>query len=724
MKTKPFFVSSEPIHIKDYQIHLPPLGEGSYGRVYRATYRGISDRALKIFRPGTVDLSTMARELEKLSSVAEHHGIVTLHDFDLLTDPPYYAMGLHADQNPDGTWETRTLDRLCGHVDHREGWRLLREVADALAYLHRNHIIHCDVKPTNILLTDETPFRVKICDFGQSRGNALEGFQPAGTPLYASPEQLRQPRNSADGRGFRWDVYSFGVVAYKLLTGQLPRLRDLASGERKSFDPEATISESSLEATLAESKNVDGERIASLTEAEPDIKWPPGLYVPHGHKELIERCLELNPSDRFADMREVFSAMQENDQQRVVRRARRLNALFATLLVVAIWATGFALIQARRAHEASASANKNREQAEELVFFVVNKLNREELSGPSLDELYDHIADNAETYLANLPKTRRSSTLLRISANTASLRGRQALESGELGLALEKFQNAYEIRSNLAESEADLPELGWLASNDLMEIGEVHSARGDHKAALAAFEKALEWRSKDVDLKKPQTLPQLRRVIETLLAIAKVEEAKGEIGKSIARHEEAIALQQVTAQSLASGGDLAVTRELLPLLSGLGRLLFSQGDLDKAETRFNELLETATLLRREVSPDAWRATVACGDALHALGDIETARSDPGAALMLYREEVRMREEILAERPYDSDAKIALAEAYSSLARSLDVTQPAQRSVALYHLEQAVSQLGSLPPDRKAETAIQNRMLTFHDRISEILEMEE
>ncbi len=716
---------TDEFHIKDYQIHLPPLGEGAYGRVYRATYRGISERALKIFRPGAVDLSTMARELEKLSSVAEHHGIVTLHDFDLLTDPPYYAMGLHADQNPDGTWETRTLERLCGHVDHREAWRLLKEIADALAYLHRNHIIHCDVKPSNILLTDETPFRVKICDFGQSRGDALEGFQPAGTPLYASPEQLRHPRDSADGKGFRWDVYSFGVVAYKLLTGELPRLKGLVDTERKSYDPEATIAETSLESTLAESKNFDGERIARLTEAEPEIKWPAGLHIPHDRKELIERCLELDPADRFADMREVFSAMQDSDQHRVVRRARRLNALFATLLVVAIWATGFALIQARRAHDASKEAMKNREQAEELVFFIVNKLNREELSGPSLDELYDHIADNAETYLAtNVPKTRRSATLLRISANTASLRGRQALESGDLELALEKFKNAYEIRSQLAESAADLPELGWLASNDLMEIGEVHVLREEWTEALDTYQRALEWRTRDVDLAKPQPLPQLRRIIETLIAIAGVQEKAGDLDKAIARYEEATKIYQTTADALTPTSEPALGRELMPLLSGLGRLQYAKNDLDASEATYKRLLEAANQMRHEDSPEAWRAAVVCGDALHALGGIETARKDPDAALTLYREEVRMREEIATQRPYDPDAKIALADAYGAIARSLDVTQPAQRSVALYHLERAVALLGELPPDRKKETAVQDKMLAFHDRISKILEMEE
>ena len=159
----------ENIRIKDYQVHTPPLGEGAYGRVFRATYRGISDRALKIFRPGAVDLSAMARELEKLSQVAEHQGIVTLHDFDLLHAPPYYAMGLHADQDLEGSWETRTLERIVGHVDHREGWRITRDIADALAYLHQHQIIHCDIKPSNILLTDEIPYHIKICDFGLAR---------------------------------------------------------------------------------------------------------------------------------------------------------------------------------------------------------------------------------------------------------------------------------------------------------------------------------------------------------------------------------------------------------------------------------------------------------------------------------------------------------------------------------------------------------------------------
>lgn len=717
-------MSPEEFHIKDYQIHLPPLGEGSYGRVYRATYRGISERALKIFRPGAVDLSTMARELEKLSSVAEHHGIVTLHDFDLLTDPPYYAMGLHADHRPDGTWETRTLDRLCGRVDHREAWRLLREIADALAYLHRNHIIHCDVKPTNILLTDELPHRVKICDFGQSRGDALEGFHPAGTPLYASPEQLRKPRDSADGRGFRWDVYSFGVVAYRLLTGKFPRLQSLAEAEKNSFDPESTIAESNLDGTVDEGRNVDGERLARKIEEEPDIRWPSGLSIPHDRKELIERCLDLDPARRPTDMREVFNRMTDVDQQRVMRRSRRLNALFASLLVVAIWATGFALLQARRAHEASAEANKTREQAEELVFFIVNKLNREELSGPSLDELYDHIADNAETYLANLPKTRRSATLLRISANTASMRGRQALEAGDLDLALEKFSRGFEIRSQLAAEAQDLPELGWLASNDLMEIGEVQVRRGQFKQALKAFENALVWRTRDVDLDQPLTPPQLRRIIETHVAIAGAHELSGDLNKAVDGYERAIELHGITAAGLPPSDAPALDQDLLPLLSGLGRLQTAQADLTAAIGTYRGLLAVADRLRNEDEPVGSPAASSHAEALHALASLHASLGEPEQALSLYREEVRSLEDLLRRRPYDAPAKVRLADAYFAIALSLDVSEPARRSVALYHLERAVALLGDLPQEQKDSTEIQDKMLAYHEKISAILELEE
>ena len=713
----------ESIRIKDYQIHFPPLGEGAYGRVFRATYRGISDRAIKVFRSGAVDLSTMARELEKLSRVAEHHGIVTLHDFDLLSDPPYYAMGLHADELGNGEFETRTLERLCGTVDHREGWRLLREIADALAYLHRNQIIHCDVKPSNVLLTDETPFGIKICDFGQSRGDALEGFNPAGTPLYASPEQLRNPRDSADGKGFRWDVYSFGVVAYKLITGRLPRLQTFADSERKSYDPEATIAESSMEATVAEGAG-GNDRLAALTESEPNITWPSDVSIPSDRRELIERCLQLDPEKRFADMREVWIAMQQIDQQRVVRRARRLNALFAGLLIIAIWATGFAFFQAKRAHDASENVIKSREQAEELVFFVLTKLNREDLSGPGLEELYDHIADNAETYLENLPKSRRSESLLRISANTASIRARQALEQGALDLALEKFRNAHEIRAQLAEDSGNPPELSWRASNDLFQIGLILEQQEKYDEALEVFTEALGERIGNANLDGPLEMARLRRITEALNAIARVHRENDSPEEAIETYNRAIELHGITAEDAEPEVATLVGLELMKLLESLGAVQFSAGEFADATRSYEQLLSVADSIRNATGGYHPEAAVAYADGLNAIGRIQLAQEETAAAATYFRQEIPIRERLSEEQPYDPTVRISLAEAYASLAACLDLEDGADRSLALFHLQQAASLIRDLPPQQKDDPAIQEKLTRYGEKVSEILEMEE
>ncbi len=101
------------------------------------------------------------------------------------------------------------------------GWsnarRILREIAEALAYSHDMGFIHRDIKPENVfLLTDG---RVKLMDFGiaTQSGNDAAGGKIFGTPYYMSPEQIMG--KAVDGRS---DLYSLGILAYELLTGDIP----------------------------------------------------------------------------------------------------------------------------------------------------------------------------------------------------------------------------------------------------------------------------------------------------------------------------------------------------------------------------------------------------------------------------------------------------------------------------------------------------------------------
>ena len=549
---------SEVPKIKDYQIHMPPLGEGSYGVVYRATYRGISDRAVKIFKPNKVDLATVARELEKLSSVAEHPGTVTLHDFDLTADAPYYSMGLHARETAHHTWTGRTLEDLCGRVDPREGWRLIMEIADALAYLHRHHIIHCDIKPSNVLLTDETPPRVKLCDFGQSRGTGVETFEPAGTPYYAPPEQLRDPRGSGDGKAFKWDVYSFGSLAYKLITGKLPRLQDLSDLVTDSIDPDATIIDASTEESIVESvtgsTKVEAKRLADLIESDPVVKWPGRISrsrtVDIELKAVIEKCLSLDPADRYADMRETASALKEIMRMKTVKRAQRLMGTFAALSILALASTGFAFFQMSKARDASQREKTARADAEELVQYILLDLG-EKLKGIDRQELLEHVANNAETYFSGLADDQKTVNQLQALAVIVNNRGDVAFKNKDYDEAMDHYSKAYDIAFQLLENEVESSILQHHASKSILHIGDVHMIRGDHKDALEGFERALEIRRK-LHEESGESGAGQHELVECLVRIAEVHRKNDDADDSLEHYAEALTLMR---ESAAGGGE-------------------------------------------------------------------------------------------------------------------------------------------------------------------------
>ncbi|NNF58922.1 MAG: serine/threonine protein kinase, partial [Rhodothermaceae bacterium] len=206
------------------------LGAGGMGVVYRASRAdGLYERtvALKLLAPGTILASgePLARRLaaeRQILARLEHPGIARLYDGGVTEEGlPYLALEL-VDGEPITDYADRHDLNAAQRVD------LFAQACDAVAYAHRNLVVHRDLKPAHILIAENAVGReaiVKLLDFGVSAllgdptgdGLTLPTVPRALTPSYAAPEQVRgEPVTTAA------DVYALGVVLYELLTGQRP----------------------------------------------------------------------------------------------------------------------------------------------------------------------------------------------------------------------------------------------------------------------------------------------------------------------------------------------------------------------------------------------------------------------------------------------------------------------------------------------------------------------
>ena len=202
---------------KRYQL-VERLGSGGMALVYRARDLMLErDVAVKILREsfsGDPAFQERFRQEAKAAANLSHPNIVTVHDFGLdrgrLFIVMEYVPGAHL----------KSLLQRQGRLSIDEAVSILAQACAGIGYAHRAGLVHCDIKPHNLLITPDQ--RVKVTDFGIAR--LLASIQPEehsevvwGSPQYFSPEQA-----SGNAPSPASDVYSLGVIFYELLTGQLP----------------------------------------------------------------------------------------------------------------------------------------------------------------------------------------------------------------------------------------------------------------------------------------------------------------------------------------------------------------------------------------------------------------------------------------------------------------------------------------------------------------------
>ncbi len=589
------------------------IGSGGMGEVYEVERAagGFSQRAaVKVLRSAAASqLERFHAEREILARL-EHPGIARLYDGGVLAGRPFMVMELVSGD---------TITDYCArtHASLALRLRLFMQICEAVAYAHRNLVVHRDLKPGNILVAEDGS--VKLLDFGIAKilGDDLKAqtqtLAAPMTPGYAAPEQLTgEPVTTAT------DVYALGVLLFELLTGT--RLRSATASIAESV--RTIVDQSAPLASRTAATRADGSVPPRVLRGDLDA--------------IIAKSLRREPSQRYAAVEslradiERFLAGEPVTARagarlyifgRVLRRYRwqaaAIGAVFAALAV----GLGTAALQAHRADIERDTARRDLAREEALRYYLTGMFRKSadaHGTSPSAKSMLDESAQRVLREYRDQPELagRVVVTLADLYQSLEDVEGAATLLQGYLSEAgpksdpvaladaRQKMANIEFLRGNLGQAEQLLSaaESFWAHSPDryaeeqLEGLGiraRLQRAHGDLAGAILTSQEAIKQRIAVSGRNNRETALLYNSLAISLTAANRLDEALG-------AYHETTAIYQ--ALGLGEGLDAQI------VLGNTGTLLFRTGQLREAEP----LLQRAVERERALAGDSAAVAAALG----------------------------------------------------------------------------------------------------------------
>ena len=590
-----------PERVGAYRV-LEEIGRGGLATVYLAERDDEHFRkrvAVKVLRRGldTDDVLQRFRHERQILARFEHPNIARLLDGGSTEDGrPFFVME-HVDGEP--------IDAHCARrgLDLRQRIELFRTVCEAVSYAHQSLVVHRDLKPGNILVTNgmvteegSEKGRVKLLDFGIAKLLDPEELAVTQlltrtgvillTPAYASPEQMRGETLTT-----QTDVYSLGVILFRLLTGAAPTLQEphrqgprrlLASSGPPGFPGSSGPPLLKPSAAVTEESRAQSGLPQSLGRLQRSLRGDLDT--------IVLKALRRDPRRRYAsvgflseDLRRYLAGEQVLARpeslgyrfSKWVRRHRAIAVVVAVTVSLLVAVVAFYALQLRRERDA---ARWEAERAERVSSLLVGML---EVSDPSrargetitVRELLAPAAQRLQTELAGQPEMR------------ATLEELIGSIYGNLGLYQEGaplLEDALELRRRLHEApHAKVAEA-------LDRLGELSYQRGDYERAEEVLREALEQRLGSL-------VPEHPSVGKSLNDLAALAQVRG-------RLEEAEELYRRALANLKAGAG-GEDPQTLVTQANLATVLYRQRRLEEAEELCRRTLAAQTAVLGADHPD-------------------------------------------------------------------------------------------------------------------------